>query len=144
MITEYAEKYRESLEALLKDIHAESAFSGLSLDSAKLIATLTHPSVFFRLYVNSDKVQGMIAGYVNAPYFSNDLAAYDLGWYVSKGARGGTAAIRLLREFESWAASKGAAMIVLSQTTGIDSEKVERIYNGCGYKTVGVCAMKEC
>lgn len=143
MIVAYAPEYRAQLERLLRDIHAESAFSPLTLDMEKLMGTLLGLQVRLRLAVSEGKVVGCFAGYLQAPYFSADTVAYDLGWYVAKGSRGGVYAVRLLQDFEDWAKEQGAKLVVLAQTTGIAVAEVGQLYSRSGYTIVGACAMKE-
>lgn len=76
---------------------------------------------------------GFIAGRLGDTFISRDLVAYEMGWFAED--RSG---LRLLRAFEAWAQSRGAAMIAMSCNGGA----AQRILDRSGYETMEIKMVK--
>lgn len=76
---------------------------------------------------------GFIAGRLGDTFISRDLVAYEMGWFAED--RSG---LRLLRAFEAWAQSRGAAMIAMSCNGG----GAKRILERSGYETMEIKMVK--
>lgn len=121
-----------------KAMHEESAFNWLPFSSDKLAALgeayLRDPSrVLFVCEDSVGGVVGMFAGYVTPYYFCDATIATELFWYVLPAVRGTSAAIRLLREFERWAAAQGAAEIAIASWTGVAPTQFNNMLERAGF-----------
>lgn len=76
---------------------------------------------------------GFIAGRLGDTFISRDLVAYEMGWFAED--RSG---LRLLRAFEAWAQSRGAAMIAMSCNGGA----AQRILERSGYRVAEIQMVK--
>ena len=135
--------------AFLRKMHAESAaHRDMSLNTGKLgqqlLAALQYSHlVFLRVAIRGDEIIGVFFGLLETPFFSNDIIARDLLWFVRKDKRGSVFGIRLLREFERWAKENGASKIMLGQSTGVRIDETRKLYERLGYEVVGVNTVKE-
>ena len=77
-------------------------------------------------------VVGGIMGICRAPWFSDDLCAIEMAWWVDDAARG-TTGVRLHRAFEQWAQGQGAAAVVLSDLVLADTAPAGPLYDRLGY-----------
>jgi hypothetical protein len=75
---------------------------------------------------------GMLAPVWCAP---NCTVAAELAWWMKPGHRHGMTAVRMLRQFEAWAASKNADQVIVSSIPAI-SKKVGNLYGKLGYELV--------
>jgi hypothetical protein len=141
-IVPYEPKYLAGTLEVAREIHAHSIYSNLPLDNKKLIEQLSmsgngSPDRWFRLAVRNDEVLGGFYGCVSKTFFSESLLARDMGWWVKQSARGGAAAILLLREFELWAKNSGANICMVGQSVRIDVERTFKLFAHCGYVCTG-------
>lgn len=60
--------------------------------------------------------------------------ATELAWWVAPSHRRGTAAIRLLQAYESWARESGAVMVNMSNLEVGDSSQVSSMLTRMGYQ----------
>lgn len=90
------------------------------------------------------EIAGGIVGFVG-PLWFNPAArvATELAWWVAEKHRGGTAAIRLYRAFESWADEQGADVIVMSDLVVDGETPAGRLFEKLGYATVERAHIKQ-
>lgn len=100
-----------------------------------LDATVRVPSKFFVAY--DSEFRGLALMGISQHYFSTYKWATDFAFFVAPEHRGGTLAVRLLREAEKWAKENGASEITILHNTGINTDKAGRFFNGVGYETKG-------
>jgi len=120
----------------------EGAYSVIPFDIERAAQSIIHmvinnPNGFGLLAYDGDKPVGMIAGAM-APYFfgAGELAS-DYVWYIEPEYRGSRAAIRLLKEFKSWATDMGASELYMGVTTGVSAERTGQLLQRLGFKPVG-------
>lgn len=106
-----------------------------------LEATIRFPNRFFVAY--DDEFRGLALMGISQHYFSTYKWATDFAFFVLPEHRGGTLAVRLLREAERWAKENGASEITILHNTGINTDKSGRFFNGFGYETKGHIFSKE-
>lgn len=140
--------YNDQIAAIALEMHSASMFRDYKMDTDKLIAQLAlsgqYPdTMHFRMAVRNGEVFGGFYGVINKMFFSDELMARDVGWWVKQSRRGSFAAIRLLEDFETWAKSKGAQKVMIGQSSGIDIEKTTKLYQHCGYRIIGYNTVKE-
>lgn len=121
---------------------AEAEFCHAIPDKQKILQLYQNPNAFAFLDIKDDEIIGFISGIVGEYFFSKRKKISDLGFYVLPEYRGSKTALKLLKEYESWAKLCGVDDIHLGQTTAIDIEKTQNFYNRLGYKTVGFNTVK--
>jgi hypothetical protein len=141
--------YLASTMGLGRQIHSHSIYADAPFDEEKLAKQLLwagtdkSPDRYFRIAVRGDVVLGAFYGYVHRVFFSDQLVANDLGWWVREEARGGRTAMALLLDFEKWAKQQGAKRVGLGQTGVEDIERTTQLFVHCGYKVIGYNTMKD-
>lgn len=134
-----------ALVDLGQEMHNESNFSTLTFDVEKTkeyVKNLMGYGIVFCSEVDG-AITGFIAGFLYQPYFSYDFMATDIGLFITKDARGGMAAPRLIDAFTKWAQEKGAKQIRPGISVGGNIDGVGRLYERMGYSIVGSVFMKE-
>lgn len=132
------------LIALGEAMHAESPrFSRLEFSSDRLAQTLVGLVEADRgfLWVAENAAGSVIGGMaaVIVPHWcSNDLIATDLALFIEKTARGSLAPMRLLHRYRRWAVERGAVLIQIGVSSGIDTETTAHLYEQLGFSRCGV------
>ena len=138
---------QEELPVLLdmaEAMHAESPrYRDIPLSEGKLQSILQrmhdHPTLGALLVAEKEgAVVGMMWGYVDEFFFSEEKYATDILLYVLPEQRGTRAAWRLVKAFEDWAENVGALFIQPGVSTGIDNEGYARFYERMGYSVTGL------
>lgn len=80
------------------------------------------------------KLVGMAAACAVEAPFSKDVYAGSLYLYVIPAARGSTAFIKLVKEIEKWMRAKNPVDMVLSVSTGVETEKTVNLCQRLGYE----------
>lgn len=123
------------------EMHQESRFSKFPYDVEKVIELASRLIESERgiclLYEKDGVLIGGFMGEVVEHYFGRSLAAYDYALFILPQFRGGTAAMRLIKEFVKQAVEKGAQEVVIANSTGVDSEMVEKLYKKLKFTRVG-------
>ena len=147
-LVDYDPKYMAQTLEIARYMHQGSTYADMAFNDAKLIRQLAAcgnivPDRYFKLAVHGDEVLGGFYGNIHSTYFSDDLIANDLVWIIKPSARGGGASLMLLADFERWAKEKGAKMVMIGQSTGMDIARTTKLFQHCGYRTVGFNTVKE-
>jgi len=129
------------LLALLKALHAESVFSGIAVEHDRLQQFVTSfiadPKNICVVYESAaGGLDGILLGFVKPYYFSSELSAWDLAFYVRPARRGSMVAFRLWREFKARATELDARVLWLG-STGTAPHRARRFYTGLGMVEVG-------
>jgi len=122
-------------------MHAESSYSALEFSEDRL-------RQIFDLYTSDDnralilgringETCGLYAGYITPYYFSKELVANDIAWFVVKERRGSTLGLRLLTMFENWAKSRGVSEVRIGYSTDINPSAFDSLMIKRGYSRVG-------
>lgn len=123
-------------------MHEESQYSLLNFDPQRVAdrccQIIDSPDTMIGLVaVSAGEIIGMMGGYL-APYdYGDELTASDILVYVKPEHRGSMAFIRLVKKYVTWAKERGAKLIFLSQTTGVNQDLVCNLYTRLGFKPVG-------
>lgn len=130
------------LRLLLTRLHHESVYRALSLSEPKLAQFLrevrSREDQVSLVYEGADgSLDGCYIGHVSAHFFSNDLSAYDLIFYVRPERRGSIIACRLWKAFHAWAKERGAKSIWPGVSTGIDPARAASFYRRLNLVEVG-------
>ena len=143
MLTRYEAKYQDIAMELGRAIHAESRFGAYEYSDRKTLALLANPSVFCMLYLVEGKGAGFFLGIVQQMWFSEKKFGFDLALYIKPEHRGGSAAVRMVREFEKFCRASGCSEVNLSSSAEISTELAHRLYLGLGYQDCGFIVRKQ-
>jgi hypothetical protein len=146
-VVEYDESLEPQLVALTVEMHEHSIYNGMDLDLVKAVAQMKVanqiPGNFYRMARRNGVLMGCVYGQCFRPFFSEDIAAQVKGIWVFGEHQGSAAFIRMLLSFEEWARAQGARLSFLDQTTALDIERCMNLFEGCGYRVIGVNTLKE-
>ncbi len=121
-------------------MHKESCYRDTEYSEVKCmrlgLEAISDDNVLW-LVAEEHNIIGMLGAQVYQPDFSEDMIAMDKLVYVKPEHRGSTVFSRLIKEYLNWAIEKEAKLVFLATSTGVDSEKVERLYNRLGLKKMG-------
>ena len=122
-------------------MHEESSYSHLKFSEDRLLYTFKNyvedlNNIIF-LAVEEEEPLGLYAGFVSKYFFSDELVANDVAWYVIPKKRGTRVSLRLLDMFELWAMDRGVSETRLGFTTDIRGETFNRMMKKLGYDQVG-------
>jgi GNAT superfamily N-acetyltransferase len=133
--------------AMGRAMHNESPrFARHTFDPEKSLRVLTAmqdaPSCLLLVVEADGALVGMLLGLVSEHHFCNGLVANELVVYVTPGARGGSAAVKMLRQFEAWAQGQGVDEIVLGVSTEVAADRTADFYQRMGYAHSGHTLIK--
>lgn len=141
MIRNAEEKDLDRLVEMGKVMHAESKYSIYSFDEEKLrnylFTCIWHDDGIALVAEREDKIVGGFVGWMSEQYFGYDKVAVDLALFVDPDKRGAMAGAMLIKRFIEVSKEKGAAQIVISNSTGVDKERVGKLYEKMGMEHVG-------
>ena len=138
----------EHMIELGAEMHRESVWAPRPYIPAKLAAYgkhfLSDPTAGVGILAEEDgKCHGIMAGWALRNFFNDEVCAREMIIYVRKEKRGGTTAMRMVREFERWAEEVGAKEISVGVSAQIDDDKAIKFYKALGYSHRGVTLAKE-
>jgi GNAT superfamily N-acetyltransferase len=91
---------------------------------------------WFCMY-EQQRMVGIVAGYLCPIPWSRKITANVQFLYVLPSHRNLASAVKLLKEFETWAWNQGAVKITAGDI-GIDVERTQTFYEHCGYRVQGI------
>ena len=101
---------------------------------AKVIRSSEHAVL---LHESAAGIDGIYIGMLVQQFFTFEITAMDVLFYVRPERRGSRAALRLFRAFKAWARSSGAKAIQVGTMTGIDPARTAKFYRGMGLNEIG-------
>ncbi|MGE5516695.1 MAG: N-acetyltransferase family protein [Bacteroidota bacterium] len=127
--------------ALGRQLHAESRFRTLPLDDARMAEIgrrgLAQGNPGLLMAEHDGQVVGMAIVILGEYFFSPARTATVQLLYVAPKARGGPAAVKLLRSLRRWAAQNGAHDLHVNVTTGIEAARTDRFLRRMGFRQTG-------
>lgn len=131
----------EAMIEMGQRLHAESRFSNLTYDQERLRKSgefgLAHNNPGLLMAERSGVLVGMAVVMVGEYFFASAKTATIQLLYVTPEARGGMAAVRLLKAIRQIAANSGAHDLHLNVTTGISPAKTDRFLRRMGFLQTG-------
>ena len=133
------------LKELTVEMHTTSSFTALNLDLDRTMryVSMQTNGIYFKVAERSGEVLGALYGYASETFFSADKIAKVMGVWIAGKHQGSMGFIALLMDFEEWARTQGAKLIFLDQTTALDMERSQKLFDGCGYSVCGLNTVKE-
>lgn len=126
-------------------MHEESSFAPMDYDVDRVketISDLMNKSQFVVVAEDTNgEVIGGMAGMVTQSWFGRDMVANDLALFVASDARGGMAAIKMMKAFVHWAKLAGAKQIRPGVTTG--HARAEKLFERLGFARCGASFVME-
>lgn len=89
------------------------------------------------------RLAAFMAGTACETFLNDEFNAYEKGLFVVPEHRGGTLAVRLVKNFEAWARAQGAKKVWLGQSVGQNQKKTLRFFERLGYESQGFTTCKE-
>lgn len=86
---------------------------------------------------DGEHLVGFMCGNLSETFLNDEVNAYDKGFYVVPERRGSSIAPRLLRNFETWARSHGAANVWICQSVAHEIDATRRYFERQGYECQG-------
>lgn len=127
--------------ALAREMHAETSFRKLSFSAPKaateVLSCILNPNMLVLVGEKDGKILGIIAAYLDTPYFSDDLVVYDHIWYVGKEGRGSMVGPRLLKHVAEWARLCRAKAVFVTLGSDVSQERVGKLVERLGYSRLG-------
>lgn len=140
----YRRAYPEDLPAIValaEEMHAETSFRSLSFSKSKaaaeVLSCILNPNMLVLVGEKDGRILGMIAAYLDKPYFSDDLVVYDHIWYVGKEGRGSMVGPRLLKHVAEWARLCRAKAVFVTLGSDVSQERVGKLVERLGYSRLG-------
>lgn len=119
----------------------ESQFSQYDYDAGHVALTveelITDPDGICFLAVSNGVPVGGFLGMVGNHYFGKMKYSYDLALYVAPEFRRGRLGIVLLKEYIKQAKERGAQEITIGNSTGIEHERIGKLYESLGFTMYG-------
>lgn len=130
-----------AIMALAKEMHAETSFRTISFSEPKaateILSCILNPNMLVAVAEDQGQIVGIIAAFLDSPYFSEDLVVYDHIWYVGKEARGSMVGPRLLKHVAEWARLCGAKAVFVTLGSDVSQERVGKLVERLGYSRLG-------
>lgn len=131
----------QAMVRLGQAMHAESRYAAFNFDPIKLAseieALIEQEDGFALVAERNGEVVGAFIGYVGTHYFGNDRVAMDLALIVAPSERASMLGVQLVKRYIQQAKAKGVADIVLSNSTGVDSNRVADLFERLGFQRQG-------
>ena len=148
MIREATAADAPKIARLGAEMHAESVFSKRVYDMEKCtdraMDYILSPGRFLWVAESNRKATGFLAGYMAQYHFGPEWFACLLDFYMRPDARGSRDSIRLLKQFEEWAAEREAVEVNLGISTGVRMDEFDRLATKLGYTRVGGIYKRDC
>lgn len=118
-------------------MHQESIYASYDFDRAKvegLMLALIN-SRYGILFVSEEDgvIHGGFMGAISPHWFGNDMVASDCALFLAPEHRSGRTGIRLVQHYIQQAQAKGARQITLSNSTGVQVERVAGLFERMGF-----------
>jgi GNAT superfamily N-acetyltransferase len=130
------------IDTLLRAMGRESPiFRTMPIDDRKLVdyigKVIRSNEHAVLLHEGPAGIDGIYIGMLVQQFFTFEITAMDILFYVRPERRGSRAAVRLFRAFKAWARSSGAKSIQVGTMTGIDPARTAKFYRGMGLNEIG-------
>ncbi len=140
-IDDFSVSFGSAIVSLGTIAHAESAHRHMTLDVdyglSNVRRFISDPQCAFWLAWSGNTPIGVFGGKVRPLFFSRDLIAEDILWYVLPEYRGSKVGWELLTMYERWSADQGTVDTRVGMTSMINADVFNGIMEKRGYKCIG-------
>jgi len=131
----------EAFAPMVARICADGPFGGMTVNYRKAALHVKHwledPNWHVQMAIVGDQPAGLIVGFIDSEWFSDDKLAADKVLYVADGYRALGIGKMLAEGFEKWAFAAGAKAVFLSHSLNGNMEAAEATYRKIGFRRVG-------
>jgi L-amino acid N-acyltransferase YncA len=123
---------------LINHMRTESNYKSITIDNDKVtneLKQLINQNQYVSILEHDNELIGSMVGYIQSPWFSNDLIGYDHGVYIKPDYRDGRNVLKLVMPFIEWCKSNNVKQIRPGISTGNDS--ITRLYERLGFVVTG-------
>lgn len=129
------------LMALAKEMHSETSFRALSFSESKaaaeIMTSILNQNMLVVVAEDRGQILGLVAAFLDKPYFSEDLVVYDHIWFVGKHGRGSAVGPRLLKHLSEWGRLCGAKAVFVTLGSDVKQDRVGKLVERLGYARLG-------
>lgn len=135
---------KDALVALALENQSEIVHGNISVNSKRVDEALnglfmlnqgTH--ILMVAETLEGKLAGALMGCVERYYYSDELQAQLIQWYLRPAYRGTSIAPRLVKAFVEWAKSRGASEVFMGISSGIHVQQTDRMMRKMGFTHLG-------
>ena len=131
----------EQLLVLATEMTQGTAFAPPTLEKVRRL--ISRPLGYGECAIVDGVIVGFMCGYIGETFLNTQVNAYEQGVFVAPKHRGGTIAVRLIKNFESWAKAQGAQNVWLGQSVGQKQESTMKFFERLGYTCQGFITCKK-
>lgn len=142
--TEYRRATPQDLTGIVKlgeEMHRETAFSNVEFSvertASETMRCILDPAYFANIALRDGKVVGILFGYLDQPFFTEQVAGYDCVWYVDRATRNTMVGPRLLSQFEAWTKARGGSIVFTTLGSNYKSDRVGKLMERMGFEYQG-------
>lgn len=132
----------EAVMDMLKFLRAESSEYDHVTEEPEYVHANMHQLWNAGALFGSVCERGCMVGCIGNTWFSRNLEATEQILFVYPPYRGSSTAVRLIQHFEQAARNKGAELLHVGITTGLEVAKTQRLYERLGYALKGTSLTK--
>ncbi len=131
----------DQIMALGTQFHQESRYAVFGYDNVKtrmfFQTIIENKDGMFLVYDTPNGIIGGMVGWAEKMYFGHDIVLSDFALFVSKDRRGQIAGASLIKAYIEYGKKIGAHEIILSNSSGIDRDRIAKLYERLGLTHVG-------
>ena len=142
--TEYRRATPQDLTGIVRlgeEMHRETAFSNIEFSvertALETMRCILDPAYFANIALRDGKVVGILFGYLEQPFFTEQVAGYDCVWYVDRATRNTMVGPRLLSQFEAWTKAHGGSIVFTTLGSNYKSNRVGKLMERMGFEYQG-------
>lgn len=126
------------VEEEVKTVAHHSAVWDANMSACNLIEAYSRPDQFLHVATRDGEMVGFLwaASHALAPW-NPTLVASDYLFYVVPEWRGSLVGLSLIKAYKSWAKDLGCAEVRLSLASGINEDRVSKMYERLGFSSFG-------
>lgn len=135
---------KEALIELALENQSEIAHANISVNRQRVDEALNALFVMNQgthVLMVAETIEGKLAaglmGCVERYYYSDELQAQLIQWYLRPAYRGTSIAPRLVKAFVQWAKSRGVSEVFMGISSGIHIQQTDRMMRKLGFTHVG-------
>ena len=135
---------KEALIELALENQFEIAHSNISVNRKRVDEALNALFVLNQgthILMVAETIEGKFAaglmGCVERYYYSDELQAQLIQWYLRPAYRGTSIAPRLVKAFVEWAKSRGASEAFMGISSGVNTQQTDRMMRKLGFTHLG-------
>lgn len=118
-----------------------SGYPYATISPTKLAELLCCKDVKYWFAFKGDEPIGFIGVMIEPFFFSDELRASDVGFFIKKEHRGGSSALRLLNVAKDWAMQRNVRQFFIGQNVGNKVDSTRSFYERNGFEVCGFNAI---